>query len=76
MSVLRGEKKFQENFRRILGFIVLEVVSSLSVSTKKGGAHPFLHLDRSISARFVPAFVIRTSSHPALMHDMHRQQED
>jgi len=42
----------------------------------KGGAHPFPHLDRSISARFVLAFLIRTSIHPALMHGMHKQQED
>ena len=68
--------KCSENARHILGLFVLEVVSSLSVSTKKGGAYPFPHLDRGISARFVPTFLIRTSLHPALMHGIHRQQED
>ena len=61
---------------KTLGFIVLDIVSSRHVSTEKGGAHTFQHLDRGISARFAPPSQLNVRPDPALMHGMHRQQED
>jgi len=46
----------------------------MHVSTKKGGAHTFKNIYRSISASFVQPSQPNVCPYTALMHGMHMQQ--
>jgi len=59
----------------MLGFMTLDILSSMYVSTEKGGAHTFQNLYRSISASFEQPSQPNVSPYTALMHGMHMQQE-
>jgi hypothetical protein len=59
----------------MLGFIALDILFSMHVSTEKGGAHTFKNTYRSISASFVQPSQPNVHAYTALMHGMHMQQE-
>ena len=54
--------------------MTLDILSSMYVSTEKGGAHTFQNLYRSISASFEQPSQPNVSPYMALMHGMHMQQ--